>query len=117
METTDTIEAAKLAYELNAAYCRSIGDNSQPDWDDAPQWQRDSVIAGAKAIKDNPGITPEQSHEGWLVQKEADGWVYGDVKDPEKKEHPCMVPYDKLPLNQQAKDHIFSAAVRFKLGL
>ena len=30
-------------------------------------------------------------------REEADGWKYGPVKDPEKKEHPCFVPYDDLP--------------------
>jgi hypothetical protein len=40
------------------------------------------------------------------------GWVYGTAKDAEKKTHPCMVPYDKLPLAQRRKDALFQAAVR-----
>jgi hypothetical protein len=37
--------------------------------------------------------------------------VYGEVKDAEKKTHPCIVPYKDLPPEQQAKDHLFKAVV------
>jgi hypothetical protein len=47
-----------------------------------------------------------------LAEKKADGWVYGEVKDPEKKEHPCLVEYEELPKDQQAKDSLFIAVVR-----
>lgn len=40
---------AKRAHEVNRAYCASIGDHSQPAWEDAPQWQKDSAIAGVRA--------------------------------------------------------------------
>jgi hypothetical protein len=41
------------------------------------------------------------------LQKLADGWKYGPVKYPEKKEHPCMVPFAELPKEQQLKDALF----------
>lgn len=31
------------------------------------------------------------------------------MKDAEKKEHPCFMPYDGLPMNQRLKDYIFAA--------
>lgn len=36
-------EVARVVHELNKAYCESIGDNSQPDWDNAPEWQKSSA--------------------------------------------------------------------------
>ena len=60
---------------------------------------------------DNPDAPPSASHESWLAVKEADGWKYGEVKDPENKEHPCFVPYEQLPEEQKAKDHLFKAVV------
>ena len=54
---------------------------------------------------------PEASHISWMNQKLDDGWKYGHVKYPEKKEHPCLVPFDQLPREQQAKDFIFRAVV------
>ena len=40
-----------------------------------------------------------------------DEWTYGEVKDPAKKEHPCLVAFEALPKEQQAKDYIFKAVV------
>lgn len=105
---------AMIAHEANRAYCRSIGDDSQPAWDDAPEWQRDSAIKGIEGALN--GNTPEQQHESWMAVKEADGWVYGEVKDPNAKTHPCMVPYAQLPAEQQVKDHLYSAVVRAAAG-
>lgn len=104
-------DIAKICHQANKAYCEILGDNSQPEWEDAPKWQRDSAIHGVSSHVDSGPITPEQSHEKWLEEKEKDGWKYGPVKDVEKKEHPCFVPYGELPIEQQLKDHLFKAIV------
>jgi hypothetical protein len=102
---------AMVAYATNKAYCESIGDDSQPDWVDAQGWQKNSVIAGVEFHLANPEATPAASHESWLAEKERDGWKYGPVKDPGKKEHPCFVPYDQLPIEQRVKDYLFKGVV------
>jgi len=61
---------------------------------------------------DNPDATPALSHESWLKEKSDSGWKFGPVKDAEKKEHPCMVPFEALPPEQQMKDILFAAIVR-----
>lgn len=105
------IEAcARAAHEANRAYCLAIGDTSQPSWDTAPDWQKSSAMNGVRGALD--GNTPEQSHESWMREKLDNGWTFGPVKDPEKREHPCMVPYAELPPEQRAKDSIFLAVVR-----
>ena len=105
------IEAcARAAHEVNRAYCLALGDMSQPSWETAPDWQKTSAMNGVSGALS--GNTPEQSHESWLAEKKATGWKYGAVKDPEKKEHPCFVPYSELPTAQQAKDHLFTSTVR-----
>lgn len=101
---------AKVCHEANRAYCESIGDQSQPSWEDAPEWQRNSAINGVEFHLNND-TTPEQSHENWLKQKLAEGWVYGKEKNPELKTHPCIMRYDELPKYQRTKDYIFSAIV------
>ena len=58
------------------------------------------------------GNGPEQIHESWLAEKIRDGWKYGPVKDPEKKEHPCLVLYGELPASQALKDSLFVEAVK-----
>lgn len=104
-------DIAKVAHEANRAYCTAIGDDSQPPWEHAPQWQRDSAVEGVRAHI-NSDLSPEQSHEAWLEHKRADGWSYGPVKDAELKQHPCFVPYAQLPVEQRAKDYIFAGVVR-----
>lgn len=105
-------EIAKVCHEANRAYCIALGDDSQLPWDHAPGWQRDSAMKGVRFILDNDNATPEQSHESWMLEKAKEGWAYGEVKDAEKKLHPCFVPYAKLPVEQRAKDYIFGAFVR-----
>jgi hypothetical protein len=101
---------ARAAHEVNRSYCLALGDGTQPSWDDAPEWQKTSALKGVVGAIE--GNTPEQSHEGWLAEKRETGWKCGPVKDPEKKEHPCFVPYDALPVEQRAKDHLFVTTVR-----
>lgn len=105
------IAIAKVAHEINRAYCAALGDETQVAWEDAPEWQRASIISGVEMHLANPDATPEQSHESWLAQKLADGWAYGEVKDAEKKEHPCCRPYDELPAEQKSKDYLFRSVV------
>jgi len=102
---------AKVAHEINAAYCRSIGDNSQPDWENAPEWQKNSAINGVVFHLANPEAGPNASHNSWLKQKEEEGWKYGPVKNADTKEHPCFVPYDQLPTEQKSKDFLFKQIV------
>lgn len=106
----DAATIARVCHEVNRAYCEAIGDNSQPAWENAPDWQRESAIEGVRAHLDAPR-TPEESHALWSKHKRADGWVYGLKKDAAKKEHPCLVPYDELPQDQRVKDYLFAAVV------
>ena len=104
-------QIAQVAHEINKAFCESIGDNSQPKWTDAPEWQKSSAIKGVEFHLVNPNASPSASHDSWLKQKQAHGWKYGPIKDADKKEHPCFVPYDELPIEQRSKDFLFKQVV------
>lgn len=83
---------AEVCHEANRAYRIAMNEPEKDGysllhWDEAPDWQKESLIQGVK-------------HEGW---------IYGLEKNPIMKTHPCMVEYDDLPEQQKAKDHIFSA--------
>ncbi|KAF6565481.1 hypothetical protein G9G63_10005 [Paenibacillus sp. EKM202P] len=101
-------QIAELCHEVNRGYCESIGDYSQNKWSESPSWQKESAIAGVKYHIEND-TTPEYSHNNWMKQKIEDGWVFGETKDVENKTHPCILPYDHLPLEQQTKDYLFKA--------
>ena len=106
-------QIAAIAHEANRKLQSIQADPSVPvaaAWEDISSEMRESVISGVFGIQ--RGLTPEESHEGWCKFKRQSGWVYGPVKDEVKREHPCLVPYDKLPAGQQIKDHLFSAIVK-----
>lgn len=112
MSNLDEMAIARVCHEANRAYCAAHGDMSQLPWDEAPQWQRESAIKGVAFARSTPDARPSAQHEAWLADKAADGWKYGAVKDADKKEHPCFVPYDELPPFQRLKDHLFLGVVR-----
>jgi len=109
---TNIIHIAAVCHEANRAWCWFNGDNSQLPWGQAPDWQIESAIDGVTHALDNPNAEPEDSHQNWWALKIAEGWTYGEVKDPEAKTHPCMVPYSGLPEFQRKKDALFLAIVR-----
>lgn len=113
----DLLFAARIAHEVNRAYCQALGDQSQPPWSDAPAWQRKSLIDGARYIVENPKSTPADQHANWLRHKFADGWTWGPVKDVIAKKHPCMKDYEELPQAQRIKDALFRAVIKATLSL
>ena len=104
-------DVAKICHEANKAYCVTIGDNTQPSWEDAPEWQKESAINGVRFHCLNENTTPADSHNSWLKEKTEQGWSWGEIKDAEKKEHPCFTAYENLPKSQQIKDYIFKNIV------
>ena len=79
MNVTDL---AKVCYAANRAYCQTLGDNSQPAWEEAPEWQRTSAINGVSFQLVNPDSRPSRS-----------------------------VPYAELSEAQKAQDALFVGVV------
>lgn len=104
-------EIARICHQVNKSFCESIGDNSQINWEESQEWQKKSAINGVKFHLENQNIMPSDSHDSWLKEKIENGWIYGEVKNIEKKTHPCCVPYEQLPIEQKSKDYIFKAIV------
>lgn len=44
------------------------------------------------------------THEVWAENRIKDGWKYGDVRDDEKRCHPCLIPYDELSEEEKEYD-------------
>lgn len=104
---------AVICHEANRLYCQSIGDFSQLAWKDAPEWQQTSALMEVQSILNGGISTPKEAHDSWAVEKTRAGWVYGEAKDAKANPptHPCLVPYEDLPIDQQRKDALFFAIV------
>jgi hypothetical protein len=104
-------QIAEVCHEANRAYCRVLGDFSQPSWQISPEAQKQSLIKGVQFRLANPDAPAEAQHQAWLKDKLSDGWQYGPTKNPEQKLHPCCRPYLDLPLAQRLKDRLFGSIV------
>lgn len=109
----DDVSIARIAHEVNREWCAFNGDTSQPSWENAPDWQRSSAINGVAFHRANPFAGDSASHDSWMAEKVAAGWVYGETKNPEASPptHPCIVPFEELPREQQFKDRLFRTIV------
>ena len=105
-------QIAKVCHEANRAYCEVGGDQVQAHWEEAPKEQRESVIKGVRFYLGAPMAMPSDMHDAWVKDKRKQGWVYGSARDDEKKIHPCLMPYDRLPIEQRAKDKLFMGVVQ-----
>lgn len=107
------IEAmAFVCHETIRAYCSVIGERPQPPWHLAPEWQRESTAEGIRFAIANPDAPNSAQHEAWMAEKIKDGWTYGPERDEERKTHPCLVPWNQLPILQRLKDPLFRAVVK-----
>jgi hypothetical protein len=117
VQTSEQIEqAARVCHETLRAFCQTLGDNSLPPWNDAPEWQKESSRDGVRFYFEQyaAGIEPSPSatHERWMKQKRAEGWKHGDTKNNKTKEHPSFVAYEDLPLQEKQKDYLFAAVCK-----
>jgi hypothetical protein len=108
---------ARVAHEANRAYCEALVRDRTPGeplklparWHQTTSEDRASKRLGVQRALQ--GATPEQLHQGWCETKLTAGWRYGDELDHDRKEHPCLVEYDRLPEDQRRKDALFLAVV------
>lgn len=61
------------------------------------------VILSEEIIKLREKLA-KNAHEIWAEQRIKDDWKFGKERDDVKKEHPCLVPYEKLPESEKEFD-------------
>lgn len=98
---------AKAAYGIARAYEKTVSHV----WEDITDAKKASVIKNVGIVLDSSPCTSSVIHDAWVLEKENDGWVYGEELNEEAKTHPYIVLFDLLPEDQQGYDRIFIAAV------
>lgn len=51
----------------------------------------------------------KNTHENWSKERILQGWQWGPERNDTKKEHPCLIPYEKLPQREKVHDRIAAA--------
>ncbi len=49
-------------------------------------------------------LIAKNTHEVWSAGRIKDGWTYGVARDDEKKQHPCLIPYEELSEEEKEFD-------------
>lgn len=44
------------------------------------------------------------AHDVWAARRLAEGWTHGPRRDDEKKQTPCLVPYEELSESEKEYD-------------
>lgn len=106
------LRVAKACHEANRVLTAFITDvPMQPSWDRCGIDMQESCAKGVLFALNNPNATPEDQHDAWMKERLEQGWVFGKVKDTEKKTHPALRPYTELSEGVKLKDAVFRAIV------
>lgn len=62
-----------------------------------------SVVLPAELLDLTEKIA-ENVHDIWAKGRIDAGWVYGESRNDEKRENPCLVPYGELPESEKLYD-------------
>lgn len=46
----------------------------------------------------------KNTHDVWAQQRIGEGWSFGELRDSERKTHPDLIPYEKLPESEKEYD-------------
>lgn len=109
---------ARICHEAERVFRRHIGDFSSPPWDVVEQWQRDAVVKGVQFHFQNPDALLKASHQAWMEDKFANGWILGADLDPKLKTHPLLVDFDQLDSDLRFRFALFkSIALAYMAGV
>lgn len=87
-----------FAYETNYSHMETKDNNSIFTPVDTSNVQLpEELMALAEAIAKNV-------HNVWATNRINEGWTYGPVRDDQKRQTPCLIPYEELPEEEKAYD-------------
>uniref|UniRef100_A0A914R472 Ryanodine receptor Ryr domain-containing protein n=1 Tax=Parascaris equorum TaxID=6256 RepID=A0A914R472_PAREQ len=80
-----------LSCELEISECLSFGDLPKNTY---------CVILPHFAMDIHEKLA-ENLHELWAMRKIELGWTYGETRDENQRQHPCLTSFDRLPTNEK----------------
>lgn len=85
-----------------------FGTSDAPSIDQPPTYQPNPVDTSDVALPEErielSEKIAENVHDVWATGRIAEGWTYGEFKNEELLQHPCLIPYSELPESEKAYD-------------
>ena len=103
---------AESCYEATKVISEQILSEEKKEWKLVDSDDKAKLLNAVNRAIEKRITDPSVSHGEWITDMIKDGWQYGEKYDEVKKTHPCMIPYDQLPVGQQTKDYIFLAILK-----
>lgn len=101
-EDTYPIEQFKDAWNDSKNYLVTINHKDMKTYNPKPIDLSDVELT--EDLNELREAIAENAHDVWALERQAQGWTYGDQRDDNKKETPCMVPYSQLPDSEKTFD-------------
>lgn len=65
-----------------------------------------TIVKLSPELQDLVEKLAQNTHEVWSRQRFQDGWSYGKERNDQAKQHPDLVPYDKLSESEKDYDRV-----------
>lgn len=101
------VDIAQECHTKNNELMMMNGEEQNGNWDSLDRHTKFINLKSVIKALENPDLTAKDMHDEWMNNKIADGWKFGDVKDPELKTHPLIIDYDLMKDVDKMKDQIF----------
>jgi len=104
-------EVARMVHQTDKAYCESIGDYSNKNWEQAEPADKKRMEDIVQFYTDNPLAMDCSIHNVWIKAMVMDGWVKGDEFNPFTKTHPGIIKFEEIPFEQQVRATIIRRVI------
>ena len=108
-------DIAQVAYRAIHEYAARF-DEVMVEWADLENDARQLLLLTVREYLEMPNRTAEQQHQAWVDTRQREEWQYGALVDYRRRRHPWMVPFARLPVNEQMKSRLLAGVVASLAG-
>lgn len=101
---SNIVAAKRLPYIIAQSKIFKLEDKNNESIDAATAFANYIKISEDKTINEDLEFLANLEHEGWMKERENDGWILGLERSDYLKIHPCVKPYKDLNENDKNKD-------------